>query len=139
MEFTSGVTVRHPKPGIFPVQALRTKKDVDEKDLVLATSALMALLLFKNWQRLGAAANLTVQEYNEATEVQVGEKELTVLRVKDHKTGVKGAAKLSLERGDAKRMARYYRWIRPQLDPTGTAQAKKSKKFRWPTRALLQK
>ncbi len=102
------------------VQALRMKRDVDEKDLLLATSALMALLLFKNWQRPGAAANLTVQEYNEATEIQVGEKVLTVLRVKAHKTGVKGSAKLSLEREDARRMTKYYRWIRPQLDPTGT-------------------
>ncbi len=95
------------------MQLLKRRLEVDDKDPVLAPSAVVAPLLFKNSQRPGAAANLTVDEYTQATEVQLGAKVLTVLRVRDRKTGVKGSVKLTIEQGDARRLQRYYRWVLP--------------------------
>ncbi len=78
---------------------------------------MLALLTFKNWQRAGAAAQLTVEEYHRAS--RVGDLHVRVLIVKELKTGIKGSAKLA---GDAKRPDRYYRYIHPKLDPAATHQ-----------------
>ncbi len=105
------------------VNNCKRDKPVSSSDLAISTAALLALLTFKNWQRAGAAAHLTLQEYHQASRVQVGGTDLLVLKVKHHKTGVKeGSAKLTLAPEDAKRLDRYYRHIRPLLDPAVTHQ-----------------
>ncbi len=89
-------------------------------DLTLTTAALAVLLTFKNWQRPGAAAHLKVAEVNEATKVDVQGQQLLVIKVKEHKTGMHGSAKLTLAKSDAKRLKRYQHYVRPLLDPSGT-------------------
>ncbi len=40
--------------------------------------------------------------------------------VKEHKTGIRGSAKVTLAPGDARRLRKYYQYICPLLDPNGT-------------------
>ncbi len=84
----------------------------------LCSSALLALITFKNWQRAGVAANMTCLEYLAATPITVTDgRVLTVIKVKEHKTGIRGSVKVTLDPGDARRLRKYYQCIRPLLDP----------------------
>ncbi len=103
------------------VEGVKRGRTPTEKQLRLCSSALLALITFKNWQRAGVAANMTCQEYLAATPVTVaGGRVLTVIKVKEHKTGIRGSAKVTLAPGDARRLRKYYTHIRPLLDRSGS-------------------
>ncbi len=99
------------------VKQCKSGSVVANNDLALTTAAMLALLTFKNWQRAGAVVHMTAEEFHEARREPVEGEELLVVMVKAHKTGIKGSAKLTLASGDAKCLVRYYRHIRPKLDP----------------------
>jgi len=64
-----------------------------EEKLVVA--ALMGNILHKNFQRPGAAAQATFQEFNSMEKVNEGGEEVRVMRVARHKTARKGPAYLT--------------------------------------------
>ena len=94
-----------------------TGRTVSSKELKECTAAIAALLLFKSWQRPGAAANLTVHEYQERRTVLQGEEEVVVIRCKEHKTGMSGSAKLTLNSADLSKVEAYVTHIRPLTCP----------------------
>ncbi len=64
---------------------------------------------------------MTREEYLAATPITVADgRVLTVIKVKEHKTGIRGSAKVTLAPGDARRLQKYHTYIRPLLDRSGT-------------------
>jgi len=94
-----------------PGQSLTT----EEEKLVVA--ALMGNILQKNFQRPGAAAQATLQEFNSIQKVNEGGEEVRVMRVARHKTARKGPAYLTMTANDHKLLKKYVKRVRPRLDP----------------------
>ncbi len=73
------------------VEEIKRGRTPTDKQMRLCSSALLALTTFKNWQRTGVAANMTCAEYLAATPITVADdRVLTVIKVKEHKTGIRG-------------------------------------------------
>lgn len=89
----------------------------EEEKLVVA--ALMGNILQKNFQRPGAAAQATLEEFNNVERVIEGGEEVRVMRVARHKTARKGPAYLTMTANDYKMLKKYVKRVRPRLDPAG--------------------
>lgn len=87
----------------------------EEEKLVVA--ALMGNILQKNFQRPGAAAQATLQEFNSIEKVNEGGEEVRVMRVARHKAARKGPAYLTMAANDHKMLKKYVKRVRPRLDP----------------------
>ena len=57
------------------------------------TILLATCILFKNWQRPGAVANVTLDEFKQAKLLTKGSPPVYLLSVREHKTAVEGYAK----------------------------------------------
>jgi hypothetical protein len=102
-------------------------------DLRFAMASVLMAIMYRNAQRPGAALNCIVDEYRAATMVkvltlllieckytlflQVGEHH--VIAVRNHKTGIQGTAKLTLDQTLMDRLTQYYKYIRPLLVEPG--------------------
>ena len=91
-------------------------EDIDDTSLCNCTASIAAILPFKSWSRPGAVINLTINEYNNHELVENAEGEVIVLRVKNHKTGLAGSAKLMLTPADFTKLNAYVDVIRPVMD-----------------------
>ena len=86
--------------------------ELHNKDKVMATAAVAALLLFRSYQRPGAVMGATLEEYGKARQVDG----VLVITVVAHKTAAQGPARLTIE--DPKEqllLDRYVTHIRPQI------------------------
>ena len=104
------------------VRVAEVTGELDEEQLGRTTMILAALLLYKSWQRPGAVCNATLHEFRGASLVLgegAGGKDVYVLSVREHKTGVKGAARLMLDASDWPQLKGYVEHVRPLLDPEG--------------------
>ena len=84
---------------------------LSQKDLKLAMGAVMVTTMLKSWQRPGAVANATVEEFQQAKE----EDDNVIIRVVNHKTGIHGSAKLVFSKLDYQCLQKYFKYIRPIL------------------------
>ena len=82
------------------LRRVETGRKVSNGELQRSTAAIAALLMFKSWQRPGAVANMTMSEFLHHHLVKEGEDEVVVIRVKEHKTGMSGSAKVVLTSED---------------------------------------
>ena len=82
------------------LRRVETGRKVSNGELQRSTAAIAALLMFKSWQRPGAVANMTMREFLHHHLVKEGEDEVVVKRVKEHKTGMSGSAKVVLTSED---------------------------------------
>ena len=97
-------------------QGLKCPGRVEEIKLVVA--ALMGALLQRNFQRLGAAAQATLEEFENIEAVNEGGEEVRVMWVARHKTAWQGPAYLVMTTSDYKLLRRYVKRVRSHLDPT---------------------
>ena len=79
------------------VNDIEKGRGVDQQDLILCVAAVLALLLFSNLQRPGAVTNMKMNSYFNGETVSHDGQAITVFKVKEHKTRVKGTAKVSLD------------------------------------------
>lgn len=100
------------------VEKVEEGEELSRESLKDCAAIIAAMLLFKSWQRPGAVINATLPEYHASKVVQG----ITVIRVKEHKTGVTGSAKLMLTGTDSSRLKAYVCLIRPQCDPNGLSE-----------------
>ena len=89
---------------------------IDDTSLRTCTVSIAAILLFKSWSMPGAVINLTISEYNNHEAVENAEGEVIMLRVKNHKTGLAGSAKLMLTPAGFTRLKAYVDVIRTVMD-----------------------
>ena len=89
---------------------------VSSSTLDLCTTIIATLLTFRSWQRPGAVANATLQEYKQRKEVKTGSDVMTVIRVVEHKTGLSTSAKIVLSPGDFSKLHSYVTCVRPLQD-----------------------
>ena len=80
------------------------------------TILLATCILFKNWQRPGAVANVTLDEFEQAKLLTKGSPPVYLLSVREHKTAVEGYAKLILSTTDYARIVQYKSTVRPVQD-----------------------
>ena len=86
----------------------------------LLTAALLALLLQRSWQRLGAVVLATLAEFQSCTEVETeGGETVYVMRVLRHKTARQGPANITMTKADWRLLRRYIKYARPMMDPAG--------------------
>lgn len=103
------VCTRASRQEVLPVSAL------DGCSIAVAAS-----ILYKNWQRPGAVANATLQEFRECKLVQKDETTpLYVVSVREHKTALEGYAKLVLDGTDHCRIIQYKATVRKLQDSDG--------------------
>ena len=96
------------------VDQIRDDEDVPETDLKLAMGIVMISIKLKSLQRPGAVMNCTMEEYHSA----VAYDNVTVIKVREHKTSKQGSAKLTLDSQLMARLKLYVKYIRPRLvDP----------------------
>ena len=85
---------------------------------------LAASILYKNWQRPGAIANATLEEFSACKLMQQKDGKapsVYVMCVKEHKTAQDGYARVLLEGIDYSRILLYKNTVRKCLDPDGTS------------------
>ncbi len=76
---------------------------------------LASLLTFRSWQRPGAVANITMEDWRNRELKTADGKICSVIKVIRHKTAVHGAARIVLTNADVSKVDRYVRSIRPHL------------------------
>ena len=119
------------------VDSLQKGLPVKNQELNLCTTIIAALLIFRSWQRSGAAINATLDEYKERSKVRVGGEATVVIKVAEHKTGATASAKIILKHADLARLNSYVTVVRKVLDLEGRSPyllcspgGKKMSKFR---------
>ena len=102
------------------IEQVKRGTDIQVQVLNRCSVVMATLLMYKSWQRPGAVCNCTLLEYQNAKlvlgEGQRGE-DVFVMSVREHKTWVKGAARLMLTSNDLPKLEGYVNHIRPLLDP----------------------
>ena len=96
------------------VQDVIKGKHPSDRTLQHMSTALAALLVFKNMHRPGIVTNATLFECKNAS---IQDK-CRVVRVKKHKTSRKGPAKMIIAKEDVNRYHDYLNSLRPLVDPT---------------------
>ncbi len=90
------------------IDKITSEEEVEPRQLELCTTAIATLLLFKSWQRPRAVCNLTVAEYKNARLVLgegPGGTDVFVMSAREHKTGIKGPARLMLTNDDVPKLS----------------------------------
>ena len=102
------------------IERAQKMENVSSAELNRCTLSVAALLLYKNWQRPGAVCNCTMEDLKNAR-VLLGEGEegLFQISVKEHKTSIKGPARLMLSPRDRPKLTKV-EVVRSLLDPNGT-------------------
>ena len=100
-------------------QAAKDGKEVSDKELKRSTVAMTILLMFKAAQRPGNVTQAKVADFDQATleDVKNGDEGVMVIRVPEHKTSVKGPARLTVGLEDFTRLQAYVDHLRPLIDP----------------------
>ena len=85
------------------INELMDNEDVSDDDVKFVMACLMITVLFKLWQRPGAALNCTVEEFLNGTLSE----NIFVVSVREHKTGTYGCARLMFDSSLLKRTKLY--------------------------------
>ena len=101
------------------VEKLETGENVSEVAINRSTISVAGLLMYKSWVRPGAVCNCTLEEYEQVKVVKEKGEDVFVIRVKEHKTGIAGSAKLVMCEEDYDKLNQYVEAIRPHADQSG--------------------
>ena len=96
------------------VEEARYGQEVPEKDLKLVMGIVMVAVMLKSYQRPGAVKNCTIAEYM----ARAKHDDVTIIKVREHKTGSQGAAKLTMDTQLEERLKLYFKY-RPLLTEPG--------------------
>ncbi len=82
-------------------------------------AALAALIVMRNWQRVGVAANMSLEEFKAARkEVDQHGRALRIVRTMHHKTaGTHGPALVTIIEEDYRLILKYVTRVKVNLDP----------------------
>lgn len=95
------------------------EENVNSTDLNQATIMIGAMLLYNAYQRPGAVINCIMSEFAAARTFSLEDKNVVVITVKQHKTGISGSAKRTIDSKDYSRLEDYVVIIQPLIDPDG--------------------
>ena len=101
---------------------IKDGQDVSTQDANFCSVAVGALLLYSSWQRPGAVEHCTLNEFKaRKTEKRQDGTETIVIAVKNHKTALKGPAKLVFGAVDLEKLLLYADVVRRYLDPNNSS------------------